>query len=78
MESLQRNNTTAAQAIAIEDERVHPLRSGNHTAKYFDILRQRRALPVAARRQDFLDLYHDKQVSKYHNFLSLSRHVDRE
>ena len=77
MESLQRNNTTAAQAIAIEDERVLPLRSGNHTAKYFDILRQRRALPVAARRQDFLDLYHDKQVSKYHHFLFLSGHVDR-
>ena len=26
MESLQRNNTTAAQVIAIEDGRAHPLR----------------------------------------------------
>jgi pre-mRNA-splicing factor ATP-dependent RNA helicase DHX15/PRP43 len=78
MESLQRNNTTASQAIAIEDGTVHALRGGNHTAKYFDILRQRRALPVATRRQDFLDLYHDKQVSKYYNFLSPSRHIDRE
>jgi hypothetical protein len=38
------NNMTGAQAIAIEDGRVHPLRGGNHTAKYFDILRQQRAL----------------------------------
>ncbi|KAG4285519.1 hypothetical protein FPRO06_06779 [Fusarium proliferatum] len=63
MDKLQRNKTTAAQAIAIEDGKDHPFRPGEtHSTKYFDLLKQRRALPVSAKRQEFLDAYHQHQV----------------
>ncbi|KAF5699054.1 putative ATP-binding PRP16 [Fusarium globosum] len=63
MDKLQRNKTTAAQAIAIEDGKDHPFHPGEtHSTKYFDLLRQRRALPVSAKRQEFLDAYHQHQV----------------
>ncbi|KAH7177706.1 P-loop containing nucleoside triphosphate hydrolase protein [Fusarium sp. MPI-SDFR-AT-0072] len=63
MENLKRNETTAAQAIAIEDCKDHPFRPGEkHSEKYFELLKQRRALPVSSRRQEFLDAYHQHQV----------------
>ncbi|KAF4437461.1 ATP-binding PRP16 [Fusarium acutatum] len=63
MDNLQRNKTTAALAIAIEDGKGHPFRPGeSHSTKYFDLLKQRRALPVSAKRQEFLGAYHQHQV----------------
>jgi pre-mRNA-splicing factor ATP-dependent RNA helicase DHX15/PRP43 len=72
MQSLQRNNTTAVQAMEIEDMNDHPLRRRPHSARYFDILKARRALPVSNSRQDFLNTYHRQQESKYYLLLSLS------
>ncbi|KAF4495144.1 ATP-binding PRP16 [Fusarium agapanthi] len=63
MDNLQRNKTTATQAMAIEDGKDHPFRPGEtNLARYFDLLKQRRALPVSAKRQEFLDAYHQNQV----------------
>jgi hypothetical protein len=73
MQSLQRNKTTAVQAMEIEDRKDHPLRDGPHSARYFELPKARRALPVSnSRRQDFLNTYHQQQVSKYHLLLFLS------
>lgn len=64
MEDLKRNKTTAAQAIGIEDSKDHLFRPREkHTVKYFELLKQRRARPVSSRRQEFLDAYHQYQVS---------------
>ncbi|KAF5691235.1 ATP-binding protein PRP16 [Fusarium circinatum] len=60
----QRKNKqiTAAQAIAIEDPKDHPFRPGEKLSeKYFELFKQRRALPVSPRRQEFLDAYHQHQ-----------------
>ncbi|KAH7177712.1 P-loop containing nucleoside triphosphate hydrolase protein [Fusarium sp. MPI-SDFR-AT-0072] len=63
MENLKRNKTTAAQAIAIEDSKDHPFLPGKkHSVKYFEPLKQRRALHVSSRRQEFLDAYHQYQA----------------
>jgi hypothetical protein len=72
MQYLQRNKTTAVQAMEIEDRKDHPLRDGPHSARYFELLKARRALPVSNSRQDFLNTYHQQQVSKYHLLLFLS------
>ncbi|KAF4343172.1 pre-mRNA-splicing factor ATP-dependent RNA helicase prp16 [Fusarium beomiforme] len=53
MEKLERNKTTAAQAIAIEDGKDHSFSPGKkHSAKYFRLLKQRRALPISSRKQE--------------------------
>lgn len=63
MESLELHNTTAEQAIKLEDGLANPFRVGQqHSAKYFELLRVRRELPVASRRQDFLNMFHAQQV----------------
>lgn len=63
METFLRNKTTAQQAMALEDRLTHPFRVGRqHSAKYFELLAQRRRLPVSALRQQFLDAYHEAQV----------------
>ncbi|KAJ3521224.1 hypothetical protein NM208_g13393 [Fusarium decemcellulare] len=65
MESLKRNQTTADQAIALEDGQANPLQPGTqHSKKYFEILKVRRSLPAAQKqaRQRLLDLYHQNQV----------------
>lgn len=62
MDSLKRNQTTAAQANMIEEAKAHPLRRDKqHSAAYFEILEQRRKLPVSEKRQEFLDSYHSTQ-----------------
>ncbi|KAF5023363.1 hypothetical protein F66182_4566 [Fusarium sp. NRRL 66182] len=63
MEHLRYRNTTADEAIRLEDAVVHPFREGHcHSKKYFELLRLRRRLPVSSKRQEFLDLYHQHQV----------------
>ncbi|KAL2690065.1 hypothetical protein Neosp_004133 [[Neocosmospora] mangrovei] len=47
MDKLERNMTTAAQAMALEDRVEHPMRE---------------ELPVSHKRQEFLDLYQEEQV----------------
>ncbi|KPM43385.1 hypothetical protein AK830_g3198 [Neonectria ditissima] len=63
MRSLKHHMTTAEEAMALEDGEAHPLRAGLHSAKYFEILKARRQLPVSERRQDFLNVYHSNQVT---------------
>lgn len=64
MDDLQRNQTTAQQAENLEEWEVNPLRDHElHSSKYFQLLESRRRLPVSLRRQEFLDIYHDSQVS---------------
>jgi pre-mRNA-splicing factor ATP-dependent RNA helicase DHX15/PRP43 len=64
METLRRNKTTAAQAIAIEDgytnTLTHPPRQ--YRPGYKALLQQRRALPISSQRQAFLAKYQDHQV----------------
>ncbi|KAI8721795.1 hypothetical protein NCS52_00322000 [Fusarium sp. LHS14.1] len=63
MNQLERNMTTAAQAMALEDRVEHPMREGTHRgAPYFAMLRARRELPVSKKRQEFLTLYQEEQV----------------
>ncbi|KAF7543821.1 hypothetical protein G7Z17_g10425 [Cylindrodendrum hubeiense] len=62
IKSLQRNATTAAQAMALEDGKAHPLRAGPHSTKFFELLESRRRLPVSREHQNFLDVYHKAQV----------------
>jgi pre-mRNA-splicing factor ATP-dependent RNA helicase DHX15/PRP43 len=64
METLRRNKTTAAQAIAIEDGNTNtltrpprPYRQG-----YKTLLQQRRDLPISSKRQAFLTKYQNHQV----------------
>lgn len=66
MELLRRNETTAEEAIDIENGRAHPFRAGEHSANYFDLLAQRRKLLISGKRQEFLDVYHQAQVSMLH------------
>ena len=64
MNQLERNMTTAAQAMALEDRVDHPMREGKRCgALYFAMLRARRELPVSKKRQEFLNLYQEEQVS---------------
>ncbi|KAF5979865.1 putative ATP-binding protein PRP16 [Fusarium bulbicola] len=58
----KKTQITTAQAIAIEDSKDHPFRPGEKLSeKYFELFKQRRALPVSPRRQEFLDAYHQPQ-----------------
>lgn len=64
MERNQYRNTTAEEAIRLENGEAHPLRDNQvHSRKYFDLLKIRRQLPVSSKRQEFLDVYHQNQVS---------------
>jgi hypothetical protein len=65
MQSLQRNLTTADQAIEIENGKAHPLLDRPRSAKYFELLEARRKLPVSERRQEFLNVYHSGRVSQH-------------
>ncbi|KAM0209798.1 hypothetical protein ACHAQI_006262 [Fusarium lateritium] len=63
MEQSQYRNTTAEEAIQLEDGEAHPLRDKQvHSERYFELLEIRRQLPVSSKRQGFLDAYHQNQV----------------
>lgn len=73
MERDQNRNTTAEDAIRLENGEAHPLRENQvHSGKYFELLKIRRQLPVSSKRQEFLDVYHRNQVSifflRFRNF----------
>ncbi|KAF5619516.1 ATP-binding protein PRP16 [Fusarium sp. NRRL 52700] len=56
-------DSTAEDAIRLEDGEAHPLRANDlHTRRYFQLLNIRRRLPASEKRQEFLDLYHQHQV----------------
>ncbi|ENH71050.1 Putative pre-mRNA-splicing factor ATP-dependent RNA helicase prp43 [Fusarium oxysporum f. sp. cubense race 1] len=56
-------DTTAEDAFRLEDGAAHPLRENDlHGRRYFELLSIRRRLPASAKRQEFLDLYHQHQV----------------
>ncbi|KAF5595243.1 ATP-binding protein PRP16 [Fusarium pseudocircinatum] len=56
-------DSTAEEAIRLEDGEAHPLRANDlHTRRYFELLTIRRRLPASQKRQEFLDLYHQHQV----------------
>ncbi|KAF5658118.1 ATP-binding protein PRP16 [Fusarium circinatum] len=56
-------DSTAEDAFRLEDSEVHPLRANDlHSRRYFELLNIRRRLPASAKRQEFLDLYHQHQV----------------
>jgi pre-mRNA-splicing factor ATP-dependent RNA helicase DHX15/PRP43 len=64
MKRSQYRNTTAEEAIRLENGEAHPLRDNQvHSEKYFELLKIRRQLPVSSIRQEFLDVYHQNQVS---------------
>lgn len=55
---LVRNETTAEQAVALEDASANALKADvPYSARYRTILGQRRSLPVSQIRQQFHDLY---------------------
>ncbi|KAG8360734.1 hypothetical protein FVEN_g1552 [Fusarium venenatum] len=59
MDFINSNQTTAEQARILEDAEDHPLKPGvKHSANYFQLLAERRRLPVSAAHQEFLDVYH--------------------
>lgn len=62
--ALVRRSTTAAGALAAEDHATNPWTSPSRarSGEYFRIRESARALPAAASREAFLDLYHKNQV----------------
>ncbi|KAF4335699.1 ATP-binding protein PRP16 [Fusarium beomiforme] len=63
MDNNTYRNTTAEDAIRLEDGSAHPLRDNDlHSERYFELLRFRRRLPVSAKRQEFLDLYQNQVI----------------
>ncbi|KAM5345850.1 hypothetical protein ACJ41O_011711 [Fusarium nematophilum] len=64
MDSLERKNTTALQAMQLEDGNANALRAcEQHTAPYFKLLEEHRRLPVSAKGQEFLDIYHESSAT---------------
>ncbi|EWY89205.1 hypothetical protein FOYG_10130 [Fusarium oxysporum NRRL 32931] len=63
MDRTSFRDTTAEDAFRLEDGAAHPLRENDlHGRRYFELLSIRRRLPASAKRQEFLDLYHQHQV----------------
>lgn len=62
MQSLKRNETTADQAKVVEDGAINPLTNEPFSARYRELLKTRRQLPVYAKREAFLDAYHKSKV----------------
>ncbi|TPX38177.1 hypothetical protein SmJEL517_g00248 [Synchytrium microbalum] len=54
--------TTAEQAVALEDGDINPYNARPFTKKYKDILKKRRDLPVNKHRDEFLRLVHENQT----------------
>src|SRR5690348_13946816 len=64
MDRTSFRDTTAEDAFRLEDGAAHPLRENDlHGRRYFELLSIRRTLPASAKRQEFLDLYHQHQVA---------------
>ncbi|KAL8296645.1 hypothetical protein RB597_005970 [Gaeumannomyces tritici] len=59
---LKRHATTAEQAVKLEEADRNAFTGGEHSERYFKILRTRRDLPVQQHRQEFLDVYHSTQI----------------
>lgn len=59
---LTRHKTTAEQAEVLEDSKINPFTGNSFSAKYVDILKIRRELPVHAQRQEFLNIYQNNQI----------------
>ncbi|KAI1037922.1 hypothetical protein LB505_001459 [Fusarium chuoi] len=63
MDHTSFRDSTAEDGIRLEDGEAHPLRENDlHSRRYFELLTIRRRLPASAKRQEFLDLYHQHQV----------------
>lgn len=75
MESLKRNQTTAAEAMALEEGIKHPMPIQNgklRNSQYFFLLHTRRELPVSGKREEFLSLYQSEQVSYIYIYIYLA------
>ena len=59
---LQRHQTTAAQANAVEDAKVNPYTNQPFSERYISILKTRRDLPVHSQRAEFLEMYQKSQI----------------
>ncbi|KAI9188796.1 DEAH-box ATP-dependent RNA helicase prp43 [Blastocladiella emersonii ATCC 22665] len=59
---MKRGQTSAAQAVALEDGATNPFTGRPHTQKYKDILKKRRELPVSNQRAEFLELVQNNQI----------------
>lgn len=59
---LVRHQTTAEDAIKLEDGPVNPFTGEQFSDSYFKILKLRRDLPVHAQRQEFLKIFHSTQI----------------
>lgn len=59
---LTRHQTTAGEALKLEDGPKNAFTGNRFLQKYFDILEVRRDLPVHAQRQQFLDIFHSTQI----------------
>ncbi|ETS75168.1 hypothetical protein PFICI_13652 [Pestalotiopsis fici W106-1] len=62
MDQLRRNQTTAEQATALEDGNNNFLTNKPYSARFRELLKQRRRLPVSANRSRFLELYQRSRV----------------
>lgn len=60
--SMVRHKTTAAQAQKLENGKDNPFTGRPFSAKYVDILKMRRDLPVHAQRDEFLKVYQENQI----------------
>lgn len=72
METLERNSTTAQEAIALEDGNVNPLTGNANSQRYRHILVSRRALPVSAERGNFLRNYQQNRAVILTRFVPFS------
>ncbi|CUM64357.1 uncharacterized protein PRCAT00001959001 [Priceomyces carsonii] len=59
---LKRHKTTTAEAIKLENGPKNPFSGTELSAKYFDILKVRRDLPVHSQREEFLKKFHSAQI----------------
>ncbi|KAA8902075.1 P-loop containing nucleoside triphosphate hydrolase protein [Sphaerosporella brunnea] len=62
LNSFERHNTTAEQAMKAENGPSNPFNGKPLSNQYFKILETRRNLPVHSQRQEFLDMFHSTQI----------------
>ena len=62
LSDFQRHNTTAKQAIAVEEGKLNPFTGEQFSQRYVSILKTRRGLPVHAQRDEFLQMYQKSQI----------------
>ncbi|CCJ31078.1 unnamed protein product [Pneumocystis jirovecii] len=61
-ENFKKHQSTAEQALKIEEGPINPFSGIEFSDKYFGILKRRRQLPVHTQRNEFLKIFHSTQI----------------